>query len=443
MVTNSGIPAASVNVAFVPVRQSCLSNPVSSRIIPSMETNLRKLPAPSGLAVHWALDPAVVFLNHGSFGACPRAVLERQSQLRMRMESEPVRFLIRELQPLLDESRERLGQLLNTSSDNLAFVPNATTGVNAVVRSLEFKAGDEILTTNQDYNACRNALAAAAEKTGARVVVARVPFPLRDEAQVIDAVLSGASERTRLAMIDHVTSPTAVVYPIEKIVRALEERGIDTLVDGAHAPGMLPVDLDALRPAYYTGNCHKWLCAPKGAGFLYARPDRQERIQPTTVSHGYNTPRPGRNALHTGFDWVGTIDPTAWLCVGMAIDWCSTLLPAGLSELMNRNRFLAIEARRILCESLGIEPPCPEEMLGSMATVPLPAGFQTAAFDANTADPVQANLFGEYAIEAPVARWGNPPQRYLRVSAHGYNSRDQYAYLAAALGELASPSNRK
>jgi len=256
-----------------------------------METNLRNRPAPSDLAVHWALDPSVVFLNHGSFGACPRAVLERQSELRTRMEAEPVRFLSKELQPLLDESRERLAQLLSTVPENLVFVPNATTGVNAVVQSLEIKAGDEILTTNQDYNACRNALKAVAERVGGKVVVAQVPFPVRDEAQVIDAVLSGVSERTRLAMIDHVTSPTAVVYPIEKIVRALEERGIDTLVDGAHAPGMLPVDLDALRPAYYTGNCHKWLSHPKGPDSCMCGP---------TVRSGYSRPRSATGSTRPG-----------------------------------------------------------------------------------------------------------------------------------------------
>jgi isopenicillin-N epimerase len=408
-----------------------------------METNLRKLPTPSELDVHWALDPSIVFLNHGSFGACPRAVLEWQNIFRMRMESEPVRFLTRELQPLLDVSRERLAQLLNTAPDNLAFVPNATTGVNAVVRSLEFQAGDEILTTNQDYNACRNALRAVAERAGARVVVANVPFPLLDEAQVIDVLLSCVGDRTRLAMIDHVTSPTAVVFPIPRIVRALEERGIDVLVDAAHAPGMLPVDLDALRPAYYTGNCHKWLCAPKGAGFLYVRHDRQERIQPTTISHGYNTLRPGRNTLHTRFDWVGTTDPTAWLCVGSAIDWCSSLLPGGLSELMNRNHALAVEGRRLLCKSLGIDQPCPDEMLGSMATIPLPPRFQTGLFPANTTDPVQTTLFDAYAVEVPVARWGDPAQRYLRISAHGYNSREQYSYLAKVLQELEICPNRR
>jgi isopenicillin-N epimerase len=400
--------------------------------------DIGNLPAPSELAVHWLLDPAVVFLNHGSFGACPREVLASQGRYRMRMEAEPVRFLTRELETQLDASRSRLARLLNTATDNLAFVPNATTGVNAVVRSLEFQPGDEILTTNQDYNACRNALRAVVERAGAKVVVAQAPFPLCDEAPVVEAILSRAGERTRLAMIDHVTSPTAVVYPVEKIIRALEDRGIDVLVDGAHAPGMLPVDLDALRPAYYTGNCHKWLCSPKGAGFLYVRPDRQERIQPTTISHGYNTPRPGRNALHTRFDWIGTIDPTAWLSVGTAIDWCGGLLHGGLSELMNRNRALAVEGRRILCESLGIEPPCPEEMLGSMAAIPLPPPFQRLPITAIGADPLQTKLFDEHAIEVPVARWGDPEERCLRISAHGYNSRDQYAYLAGVLKKLAT-----
>jgi isopenicillin-N epimerase len=403
-----------------------------------MRENVRQLPPASNLAGHWALDPAIVFLNHGSFGACPRAVLEQQSQLRTRMESEPVRFLSQELQPLLDASRNRLAQLLNTAAENLVFVPNATTGVNAVVRSLDFQAGDEILTTNQDYNACRNALRAAAERAGAKVVVAPIPFPLRTEAEVVEAVMRYATHKTRLAMIDHVTSPTAVVNPIAKIVRALEERGIDTLVDGAHAPGMLPLDLNALHPAYYTGNCHKWLCAPKGAGFLYVRPDRQERIQPTTISHGFNTPRPGRSALHTRFDWVGTIDPTPWLCVGNAIDWLTALLPGGFKELMNRNRTLAIEARRILCESLGVEPPCPEEMLGSMASIPLPVSSPALSVTENRIDPLQTKLFNEYAIEVPVARWGDPEQRCLRICAHGYNSRDQYLYLAEALQELNS-----
>ena len=394
--------------------------------------DIGKLPAPSELAVHWLLDPAVVFLNHGSFGACPREVLESQGRYRKRMEAEPVRFLTRELDALLDASRERLARLLHTGSDNLAFVHNATTGVNAVAGSIQLQPGDELLTTSHDYNACRNALEAAARRVGARVVAAQVPFPLRGDEEVVNAVLSRVSPRTRLAMIDHVTSPTAVVSPIARIIRALEERGIDTLVDGAHSPGMLPLDLDALRPAYYTGNCHKWLCAPKGSGFLYVRPDRQERIQPTTISHGYNTPRPGRVAFHDRFDWVGTIDPTAWICVGDAIQWCDTLVPGGHQELMRRNHMLAVQGREILCEALAVPPPCPETMMGSMATIPLPP----APLPVDKTDPLQARLLDEFRIEVPILRWGEPARRWVRISAHAYNAVGQYRYLATALKSL-------
>ena len=390
--------------------------------------DLNQLPNPSELAAYWMLDPSVVFLNHGSFGACPREILDRQTALRAQMETDPVRFLTRELEALLDHSRATLAALLNTSPDNLAFIPNATTGVNAVVRSLAFLPDDEILTTDHDYNACRNALQEAARRTGARLVVARVPFPVQSEDEIFAAIMEAVTDRTRLVLLDHVTSPTSLVFPVERIVRALESFGVDVLVDGAHAPGMVPLDLDALRPAYYTGNCQKWLCAPKGSAFLYVRPDRQALVQPTTISHGYNTPRPGRNYLHTMFDWTGTQDPTPWLCVGDAIEWCDSLLPGGIGELMERNHSLAVVARRVLCAALGCEPPCPETMLGSMATIPLPAPVTLEG-----TDPLQVRLLRDYSIEAPVIRWGDPPARGLRISAQAYNSPDQYGYLAQAL----------
>jgi len=249
------------------------------------------------------------------------------------------------------------------------------------------------------------------------------------------------TKRTRLAMLDHITSSTALVFPIARLIRELESRGIDTLVDGAHAPGMVSLDLDVLRPAYYTGNCHKWLCAPKGAAFLYARPDRQKRIFPTTVSHGYSKAWPGRNMFHTRFDWVGTIDPTPWLCIGNAIDFCNSLLPGGLPSLMERNHWLAIEARRLLCAALDIDPPCPEKMLGAMATLSLPAIFQpmssTVKDPLYRLDPVHVALHEQYKIEVPIMRWGKPKRRYFRVSAQAYNSIADYERLASALQSLA------
>lgn len=391
---------------------------------------------PSILADHWTLDPGVIFLNHGSFGACPRVVLDAQQRLREQMERQPVRFLQRELEPLLDASRAALAGFLKAVPENLVFVPNATAGVNAVVRSLVLKPGDELLTTNHDYNACRNVLAEAAARAGGKVVVARVPFPLADEQQIIDAILAAVTPRTRLAMIDHVTSPTALVFPIRKIVRQLEERGIETLVDGAHAPGAVPLDLDGLAPAYYTGNLHKWVCAPKGAAFLWARPDRQEALRPVVVSHGENTRRPGRSAFHDRFDWPGTWDPSAWLCVGEAIRWGAALFPGGWDELRDRNRDLAVAGRALIAGRLGIALPCPNQLLASMATLPLPELLQKPPFNGERFDPVQTRLHDDRNIEVPIIRWGEPRRRWVRISAQAYNSTEDYRALAEALAAM-------
>ncbi len=391
------------------------------------------------LRTRWALDPAITFLNHGSFGACPAAVLDAQTALRQRMEAEPVRFLQRELEGLMDEARASLAEFLDADPADLVFVPNATAGVNTVLRALSLAAGDEVLITDHAYNATRNALDHAASMQGAKVVVARLPWPVPSARSVVDAVLERVTARTRLALIDHVTSATALVLPLADLLQALSTRGVEALVDGAHAPGMLPLSLRALGAAYYTGNCHKWLCAPKGAAFLHVRRDRQAGLRPLAVSHGYNSPRRDRTQFLLDFDWTGTADPTPMLCVPTALRFVAGLLPGGWPEVMAANRALVLEARRLLGERLGAAPHCPEEMVGAMATVALPDGYPEDPAPPARLDPLQDRLLFGHGIEVPIIPWPRPPQRHIRVSAQLYNSRGDYLRLAEALDACLAP----
>lgn len=366
--------------------------------------------------------------------------MEAQQRLRSQMEREPLRFFMREFEELLDEARSQLAAFVGAEADELVFVPNATTGVNAVLRSLSFSSSDEVLTTNLEYNACRNALDFVASRTGAKVVVATVPFPLDSPNQVVEAVIERVSPRTRLVLLDHVTSKTALIFPIQQLVNELAARGVDTLVDGAHAPGMIPLNLHEIGATYYTGNCHKWLCAPKGAAFLYVRRDKQPAIRPLTISHGANSPRSDKSRFQLEFDWMGTADPTAYLCVPEAIRFLGSLLPGGWSELMENNRTKALYARRLLCEALGVSPPCPEEMIGSMAVVPLPSKLSLYEQEGQVREwPVLQNvLFERFNIEVPIVPWSNPFKQIMRVSAQLYNTSEQYNYLAKALLTLLS-----
>jgi isopenicillin-N epimerase len=332
----------------------------------------------------------------------------------------------------LATARQALAAFVGADPDDLAFVRNATSGVNAVLRSLGLAPGDELLVTDHAYNACRNALDFVAGRAGAGVVVAALPFPVDAPGEVVDAVLAKVTPRTRLALLDHVTSPTGLVLPIATLVGELAGRGVDTLVDGAHAPGMLPLELVRLGAAYYSGNCHKWLCAPKGSAFLWVRRDRQAGVRPLTISHGATARRADRSRFRLEFDWTGTDDPTAWLTVPRAIEYVGSLVEGGWPALMARNRALALEARALLCEAAGTAPPCPDEMVGSLAAVRLPDGG-AAEITWRRPDPLQQRLFDGWGVEVPVISWPAPPQRLVRVSAQLYNERDHYVRLADAL----------
>ena len=377
------------------------------------------------VAALWPLDPSIAYLNHGSFGACPYPVLAAQTALRLDMEREPVDFLSASLQRRLDEARAVLAAFLRADAEDLVFVPNATTGVNAVLRSLDLARGDELLVTTHTYQACRKAIDFMAERSGARVVVAALPFPCEGSEAIVAAVMQAASPRTRLALIDHVTSPTALVLPVGRIVRELAARGIDTLVDGAHAPGMVPLALAELGAAYYTGNAHKWLCAPKGAAFLHVRRDHQAQLHPAVVSHGYGA------GFRAEFDWTGTQDPTAYLSIPEALRFMESLSPAGWPGVMASNRALVLGAREILLESFAERPPCPEDMIGSMASVPLPP-----AAPGSPAQGLDMPGLHDWLRVRGIETWLHPhPLPLLRLSAQQYNTPEQYRSLAALLAE--------
>ncbi|MFA6957578.1 MAG: aminotransferase class V-fold PLP-dependent enzyme [Thermoanaerobaculia bacterium] len=383
----------------------------------------------------WTLDPSITFLNHGSFGACPRAVLDVQAEWRARMERQPVLFLARELETLLDEARTRLAQFLGADREGLAFVRNATEGVNSVLRSLHVAPGDELVTTTHEYNASRNILEFVAAAHDARVVVADVPFPIASSDEVVDAIVAKVTPRTRLLLVDHVTSQTALVFPIGAILREMNARGIDVFVDGAHAPGMLPLDLGALGAAYYTGNCHKWICAPKGAAFLHVREDRRAAVRPACISHGANSTRDDRSRFLLEFDWTGTLDPTAILSIPAALEAMASMDERGWRGVMEANRALALRGRDLLCATLGIEHPAPDSMIGSMAAVPLPNGVASEA-PSLYGDPLQDALWERHRIEVPVIPWPAPPKRLVRISAQLHNELADYERLGAALPAL-------
>ena len=386
----------------------------------------------------WRLDPAVTFLNHGSYGACPGPVLDVQRALRDRMEAEPVRFLSGDLRDLLDAARHDVAAFLGADPDGLAFVGNATTGVSTVLRSLRFQPGDELLTDDHEYNATVNALRAAAELDQARVVIARIPFPIANPAQALDAILDAVTDRTRLVMVSQVTSPTAIILPVAELIAELDRRGIDTLVDGAHAPGMVPVDLERLGAAYWTGNGHKWLCAPKGSAVLWVRADRRERIHPLVVSHGANEPLTDRSRFRAEFDWMGTGDPTAWLTLPAAIAWMAASAPdgGGWPEVMAANHALAVAGRDRVAAALGVAAPAPDSMLGAMAALRIPglndeAGAEALGRRLETEDGIQVPI-GGWPVRA--ARSGvDPEQVLIRISAQRYNELGDYDRLAEAL----------
>lgn len=389
-------------------------------------------PTRSDLAVHWGLDPNTVFLNHGSFGATPLAVREEQRRWQDRMEFEPVAFLDGEGLEQTARTRQALAEMLLCDGNDLALVDNATTGVNTVLRSLEFNAGDELLVPDHAYQACRNALDFVAERWGAKVVTVHIPFPVSGPDEVVEAIMNAVTPRTVLAMIDTVTSPTGLRMPFETLVDRLERRGVAVLLDAAHGIGMIPLNLDELGASYTTSNCHKWLCAPKGTAFLHVRRDKQNGIHPLTISHGMSFPLGETTRFRHEFDWTGTRDLSAHCSIPTTIEHVGGLVEGGWPAIMQRNHDLVIRGRNLLCEALSLEPPCPDEMVACIATLVLPFD-ENEVSNVHEQDPLSRVLKETYGIQIPVWTWASPRGRYFRISAQLYNTEDEYRYLAWAL----------
>ena len=392
------------------------------------------LPSPSSLAQHFALDPEVVYLNHGSFGACPRKVLDAQNAHRERIERDAMRFYIYDLWGDIDRSREALGGLINADAEDLVFVSNATSGVANVIANTNLRPGDQVITTRFEYPACNNNLRRACEQSGAELIVVDLPWNPIDEDSVVDAIMDRVTDRTRLAMFSLITSATAVRMPVERLINELHARGVETLLDAAHGPGCVPMDLKDWNPTYCTGNAHKWLCSAKGCAFLYVQKDKQDDFRPVILSNdAYDLEpaiaRSGRSAFNHEFDYMGTDDRTPMLVVADAIETLGSFFDGGIAELMRRNLALCLQARDLMCEALGTEPIVPSSMLGPLATIEIPAPGM---------DPrvLRERLMSEYKIESMIVPNPGGDTPMIRVSPQVYNSMEQYAYCADAIRSI-------
>ncbi|MCO5203677.1 MAG: aminotransferase class V-fold PLP-dependent enzyme [Anaerolineae bacterium] len=367
------------------------------------------------LREQFLLDPDVTFLNHGSFGATPRPVFEAYQSWQRHLERQPVQFLGTDIYPLLAAARARLGAFLNADPDDLAFVTNATTGVNIVARSLALHPGDEILTTDHEYGACVNAWQAVCQKTGAKLVVRPIDLPVSSADAIVEQFWADVTPRTKLIFISHITSVTALTLPVAAICARARAAGILTVVDGAHAPGQLALDLAAVDADFYTGNLHKWVCAPKGAAFLYTRRRLQSLIEPLVVSWGWgpNPQNPSGSPYLDVLQWSGTADPSAYLTVPAALDFLDA---HDWPSVRIRCHTLAQQWLHRVCELTGSVPPYPDDagFYQQMALAPLPPLDDAQAF--------KRRFYERHRVEIPVTEWRG--RAYMRVSVQGYNTQD-------------------
>ena len=369
----------------------------------------------------------IAFLNHGSFGACPRPVFEVYQGWQRELERQPVEFLGRRLRGLLGEARAALAEFVWTDAANVVFVPNATAGVNAVARSLALRAlrpGDEVLATDHEYGAVDRTWRYYCERSGARYVSQPIPLPVESAEAFVERFWAGVTDRTRVIVMSHITSPTALIFPVAEVCRRARAAGIITVIDGAHAPGQIDLRLDDLGADFYTGNCHKWLSAPKGSGFLYARPERQELLEPFVISWGYQSERPGSSLFIDHYEVVGTDEPAAYLSVPAAIDFQRE---HDWPRVRAACHALAGEARERVAALTGLPQIAPDSPAWwqQLCSIPLPP-----------VEPqrLKERLWDEFGVEVPIVNWRG--HRFVRVSIQAYNRREDVDRLVEALAQL-------
>ncbi len=373
------------------------------------------------------LDPTIVFLNHGSFGACPQPVFKVYQAWQQRLERQPVLLLGREITALEREARQALGAYLNAGADELAFVPNATHGVNIVARSLALGPGDEILTSDHEYGACDNTWNFLCQKNGAKYIHQSIPLPVQSQDEIVEQFWQGVTPRTRVIFLSHITSPTALRLPVEAICQRARAAGILTIIDGAHAPGQIDLDLPGTGADFYTGNCHKWMLAPKGSAFLYARPEVQHLIEPLVVSWGYSaTPETTSGSRYVDLlGWTGTKDPAAALSVPAAIQFMQDHDWEGVRQTCNQ---LLDQLLPRISQVTGLPGVYPAGcgFYRQMAIAPLPPSVDLAR--------LKAHLYDEYQVEVPLTEYGG--QKFVRISVQGYNTGQDLDRLVEALQAL-------
>ena len=370
----------------------------------------------------WMLDDGITYLNHGSFGARPKEVFEAQIALKKEFERSPVQFLDREGKERVQRARIIISRFLGCSEKNLGFIENATTGVGCVIQSLNLPVGSELVATNHVYNGVRQLLRAACDRNNWTYREIEVRTPIHSPQQIIDTIIDGISDKTKLLVIDHVASITGIVFPVKELVLACKERGIPILVDGAHVPGMLDLNINLLSPDWYLGNFHKWVCGPPGAGFLWVNDAHLENIHPMTISHFY------KQGFIKEFDWQGTRDITSILCAAIAVQWGEKF---GWKHIRNHNHSLAVSMQSKLIDAWKSESlsPIDGSMIGSMATVQLPIGFPLVE---KTADAMRTWMYDQCQIEALIIPWQD--RTVVRVSAQLYTQLDDIDRLIQAVG---------